>query len=183
MAARPRIGLRQVRALEPGQTLWDSSLPGFGARRQQGEAITYVLKYRTAEGRQRWFTIGQHGAPWTPETARQQARRLLGDVARSGDPATEKRAARKAQTVSELCDAYFADAAHAVCASYVGSAKRRIAPGHDASQHESWRRHGARVTRIVASSRLRSDEAITPNYGGASPFGDTGLKSFQQSDF
>ena len=110
MSARPRIGLRQVRALQPGQTLWDSSLPGFGARRQLGEAIVYVLKYRTAEGRQRWFTIGQHGAPWTPESARKQARQLLGDVARKGDPATEKRAARKAQTVSELCDLYFADA-------------------------------------------------------------------------
>jgi integrase len=110
MAARARIGLRQVRALQPGQTLWDSSLPGFGARRQQGEAIVYVLKYRTAGGRQRWFTIGQHGAPWTPESARRQAMQLLGDVARGGDPATEKRAARKAQTVSELCDLYFADA-------------------------------------------------------------------------
>jgi integrase len=110
MSARPRIGLRQVRALQPGQTLWDSSLPGFGARRQLGEAIVYVLKYRTAEGRQRWFTIGQHGGPWTPESARKQARQLLGDVARKGDPATEKRAARKAQTVSELCDLYFADA-------------------------------------------------------------------------
>ena len=110
MAARPRIGLRQVRALQPGQTLWDSSLPGFGARRQRGAAIAYVLKYRTAEGRQRWFTIGQHGAPWTPESARQQARQLLGDVARKVDPATEKRAARKAHTVSELCDLYFADA-------------------------------------------------------------------------
>jgi integrase len=109
MAAR-RMGLRHVRALQPGQTLWDSSLPGFGARRQQGETIAYVLKYRTAEGRQRWFTIGQHGAPWTPESARQQARLLLGDVARKGDPATEKRAARKAQTVSELCDLYLADA-------------------------------------------------------------------------
>jgi integrase len=110
MAARARIGLRQVRALQPGQTLWDSSLPGFGARRQQGEAIVYVLKYRTAGGRQRWFTIGQHGAPWTPESARRQAMQLLGDVARGGDPATEKKAARKAQTVSELCDLYFADA-------------------------------------------------------------------------
>jgi integrase len=110
MAARPRIGLRQVRALQPGQTLWDSSLPGFGARRQRGAAIAYVLKYRTAEGRQRWFTIGQHGAPWTPESARRQARQLLGDVARKVDPATDKRAARKAHTVSELCDLYFADA-------------------------------------------------------------------------
>ena len=80
-------------------------------KKQVGEAIAYVLKYRTVEGRQRWFTIGQHGAPWTPETARQQARQLLGDIARRGDPAIEKRAARKAQTVSELCDIYFADAA------------------------------------------------------------------------
>src|SRR5262249_23233162 len=110
MAARARIGLRQVRALQSGQTLWDSSLPGFGARRQQGEAIAYVLKYRTAEGRQRWFTIGQQVAPWTPESARRQARQLLGDVARRGDPAAEKRAARKAQTISELCDLYLADA-------------------------------------------------------------------------
>src|SRR4029077_11793495 len=97
--ARPGRGLRRVAAREPGQTLWDSSLPGFGARRQQGEAIAYVLKYRTAEGRQRWVTIRQHGDAWTPDSARRQARQLLGDVARKGDPATEKRAARKAQTV------------------------------------------------------------------------------------
>src|SRR5215472_4546768 len=110
MATRLRIGLRQIRPLQPGQTLWDSSLHGFGARRQQGETIAYVLKYRTAQGRQRWFTIGQHGAPWTPESARQQARQLLGDVVRKGDPAAEKRAMRKAPTVSELCELYLADA-------------------------------------------------------------------------
>jgi integrase len=110
MAIRNRIGLRQVRALKPGQTIWDASTPGFGARRQKGDAVSYVLFYRTREGRQRWFTIGKHGAPWTPEQARDEARRLLGDVAHKGDPAAEKRAARNAQTVSELCDLYLADA-------------------------------------------------------------------------
>src|SRR5262249_1263682 len=110
MTARPRIGLRHVRSLRPGQTLWDSSLPGFGARRQNGSAVAYILKYRTAAGRQRWFTIGRHGAPWTPEMARAEAKRLLGDVVRKTDPAAEKRAARNAQTGSELCDIYFADA-------------------------------------------------------------------------
>jgi len=69
-----------------------------------------VLLYRTKEGRQRWFTIGKHGAPWTPETAREEAKRLLGDVAHQRDPAAEKRAARNAQTVAELCDLYLADA-------------------------------------------------------------------------
>jgi integrase len=107
---RQRIGLRQVRALKPRQTIWDAALPGFGARRQKGAAVSYVLFYRTKEGRQRWFTIGRHGAPWTPESARQEARRLLGDVAHQADPAAEKRAARNAQTVSDLCDLYLAEA-------------------------------------------------------------------------
>jgi len=110
MAIRQRIGLRQVRALKPGDTIWDASLSGFGARRQKSEAVSYVLYYRTGERRQRWYTIGRHGAPWTPDTARDEARRLLGDVAHKGDPAAEKRAARNAQTVSELCDLYLADA-------------------------------------------------------------------------
>ena len=110
MAIRQRIGLRQVRALKPGETVWDASLSGFGARRQKSDAVSYVLYYRTNEGRQRWYTIGRHGAPWTPETAREEAKRLLGDVAHKADPAADKRAARNAQTVSELCDLYLADA-------------------------------------------------------------------------
>ena len=110
MAVRSRIGLRQVRSLKPGETIWDQSLIGFGARRQKSDAVAYVLFYRTKEGRQRWFTIGKHGAPWTPETAREEAKRLLGDVAHQRDPAAEKRAARNAQTVAELCDLYLADA-------------------------------------------------------------------------
>ena len=110
MAIRQRIGLRQVRALKPGETVWDASLSGFGARRQKSDAVSYVLYYRTNEGRQRWYTIGRHGAPWTPDTAREEAKRLLGDVAHKADPAADKRAARNAQTVSELCDLYLADA-------------------------------------------------------------------------
>jgi len=73
-----RLGLRQVRALQLGETVWDESLAGFGARRQKSDAISYVLFYRAKEGRQRWFTIGRHDAPWTPDTARAEARRLLG---------------------------------------------------------------------------------------------------------
>ena len=110
MAERKRIGLREVRALKPGETVWDSALPGFGARRQMGDVVAYVLKSRTTEGRQRWHTIGRHGAPWTPDTARDEAKRLLGEVVKGADPAAEKQAKRKAETVTELCDAYWADA-------------------------------------------------------------------------
>src|SRR5262245_25229187 len=110
MATRQRIGLRQVRALKPGEMIWDTSLSGFGARRQNSNAVSYVLYFRTKEGRQRWFTIGRHGAPWTPEAARDEAKRLLGEVAHNRDPAADKRAKRNARTVAELCDAYLADA-------------------------------------------------------------------------
>ncbi|WP_308163789.1 Arm DNA-binding domain-containing protein [Bradyrhizobium sp. SRL28] len=54
---------------------------------------TYVLKYRVF-GRQRFVTIGPHGAPWTPELARKKAKRLLGLVANGKDPVDEKAKAR-----------------------------------------------------------------------------------------
>lgn len=110
MGERKRIGLRDIRALKPGETIWDSAVAGFGARRQTGDAIAYVLKSRTSEGRQRWHTIGRHGAPWTPDSARDEARRLLGEVAKGGDPAADKQTKRKAETVTDLCDLYWADA-------------------------------------------------------------------------
>jgi integrase len=109
MGERKRIGLRDVRALQPGQVIWDAAVPGFGARRQK-DAVAYMVLFRTAEGRKRWQTIGRHGAPWTPEQAREEARRLLGDVAKGIDPAAEKQAKRRAVTVAELCDQYWADA-------------------------------------------------------------------------
>lgn len=110
MPVRKRIGLQQVRALKLGETIWDATVAGFGARRQRGEAVAYILLYRTKHGRSRWYTIGRHGAPWTPETAREEAKRLLGRVVDGADPASEKSAARHAATVTALCDAYLADA-------------------------------------------------------------------------
>jgi hypothetical protein len=89
-----RIGLREVRALGPEAEVWDSAVSGFGARRRSGAAVSYVLLYRTPDGRQRRYTIGKHGSPWTPETAREEARRLLGEVAKGADPAADKKARR-----------------------------------------------------------------------------------------
>jgi integrase len=110
MTERKRIGLRELRALQAGQIVWDAAVAGFGARRQKSAAVAYVLYYRTEEGRQRWHTIGRHGAPWTPDTAREEARRLLGEVVKGGDPAADKHAKRNAETVADLCDLYWTDA-------------------------------------------------------------------------
>ncbi|MGB8600599.1 MAG: hypothetical protein WCD42_00200, partial [Rhizomicrobium sp.] len=112
--ANLRIGLKVVRALKPGEVVWDSAVAGFGVRRQKGEAVTYLLKYRTAEGRQRWYTIGRHGAPWTPDLARDEAIRILAEVkgvsGQVRDPAADRKQSRRASTISELCDAYLTDA-------------------------------------------------------------------------
>jgi integrase len=110
MAERKRMGLREVRALGAGEIIWDGAVTGFHARRQKGPAVTYGVFYRTKEGRQRWHKIGRHGAPWTPDKAREEAVRILGGVADGADPTIERRASRNPVTVAELCDLYFADA-------------------------------------------------------------------------
>jgi integrase len=71
-----RISLKVVAELAPSQTIWDSDVKGFGVRRQRHAAV-YVLKYRDPNGRQRFLTIGRHGSPWAPDTARKEARRHL----------------------------------------------------------------------------------------------------------
>ncbi|WP_233475280.1 tyrosine-type recombinase/integrase [Bradyrhizobium brasilense] len=104
------VTIRAVHALKPGETIWDAdhreAVRGFGVRRQRDQA-TYVLKYRVF-GRQRFVTIGPHGAPWTPELARREAKRLLGLVADGKDPADEKAKARlqAADTLRTIADQY-----------------------------------------------------------------------------
>jgi integrase len=107
---RTRIGAREVKALEPNTILWDTTVIGFGVRRQHSDAAIFFLKYRTQDGRQRWFKIGRFDSPWKPDEAREEARRLLGDVARGGDPAADRRSKRGAKTVAQLCESYIADA-------------------------------------------------------------------------
>jgi integrase len=104
------ITVRTVHALKPGETIWDGghkqAVKGFGVRRQQGNPA-YVIKYRVF-GRQRFVTIGSHGAPWTPEQARKEARRLLGLVAAGKDPGIEKAEARlrAADTLGRIASDY-----------------------------------------------------------------------------
>ncbi|MGY3529817.1 MULTISPECIES: tyrosine-type recombinase/integrase [Bradyrhizobium] len=115
------ITIRAVQALKPGEAIWDAdhrqAVRGFGVRRQRDQA-TYVLKYRVF-GRQRFITIGPHGAPWTPELARKEAKRLLGLVADGKDPAGEKAKARMQA----------ADTLRVIANQYLRYAKQRLRPG------------------------------------------------------
>ena len=103
------ITLDAVKRMEARTTLWDSRVTGFGVRRQKSEARTYLVKSRISN-QQRWFTIGRHGAPWTPETARREAIRILGDIATGVDLAAVRDEGKSAATISELCELYLQDA-------------------------------------------------------------------------
>jgi integrase len=99
-----RITKSVVDRLKSRGTVWDDDCRGFGVRRQVRDA-SYVLKVRV-HGRQRFLTIGKHGAPWTPETARIRARRLLADIAEGKDPAALRDAQRAVPNFKEFSDRY-----------------------------------------------------------------------------
>ena len=96
--------------------LWDSELKGFGVRVQKGGTKSYVLHYRVGTGRGaplRKLTIGKHGSPWTPETARREAKTLLGVIEDGADPAADKLSRREAPTIAELAERFLAEHAEA----------------------------------------------------------------------
>lgn len=103
-----RITKTAVDALKQGATLWDAEVKGFGCR-CQAKGRFYILKYRTSNGRQRWHTIGQHGAPWTPDMARRKAMNLKAEVNKGVDPSGNKQQKRLEKSVTELADRYLSE--------------------------------------------------------------------------
>src|SRR5262245_30595736 len=85
-----KITKRTAEGLRPGQWLWDSGVTGFGAKRSKG-GVFYYLRYRIG-GTQHFTSIGKHGSSHTPETARREAQRLLGQIATGADPAAQRNA-------------------------------------------------------------------------------------------
>ena len=113
-----------VDALTPDELAWDAEVKGFGIRCQRRDRV-YVLKYRVS-GRQRWYTIGKHGSPWTPDTARREAKRILGLVAEGKDPADKKKTDRSAPTVAGLAERFLADHVAAKTKARTGIEYRRL---------------------------------------------------------
>lgn len=109
-----KITLRAVASLSAGDTVWDTTVRGFGVRKQRRDPV-YVLKYRF-QGRQRFYTIGRHGQPWTPDTARSEALRLLGSIASNEaprDPSTERSFLKAQPTFAEYAEQYLTQYAEA----------------------------------------------------------------------
>ena len=90
----------------------DTDVKGFVLVVTPAGARSYAVDYRAGSGRgspKRRLTIGKHGSPWTPETARIEAKRLLAEVAAGRDPATARKEDRKALTFGELIDLYLSE--------------------------------------------------------------------------
>ncbi len=109
-----RISARTIAAVRPGERdayLWDIELSGFGLKVTPAGTRTYLVQYRIGGrgGRTRRVTIGRHGSPWTPDSARKRAKEVLGEVANGGDPAEERAQARGDPSVAQLCDLYLAE--------------------------------------------------------------------------
>src|SRR6266478_1874486 len=104
MARQHRLTKNAVDRLKPGETAWDSDVRGFGVRKQRRDPV-YVLKYRSG-GKQRLYTIGLHGSPWTVESARNEAARLWGEIAKGTDPTLLREAMKEAPTFDVFADRY-----------------------------------------------------------------------------
>lgn len=153
-AAKPDSGVR----FEPGKaiTFFDEGAPGFGVRVSPGGGASYVLHYRPKPGGRKTpkqlFTIGSVDA-MTLEAARQQAGDLKAGIriAKPGegaDPAKERTAARRAETLHDLVRAYLddhvaPDRKATTLALYEGYLRNHIAPRRDADDDESPLKAGA----------------------------------------
>ncbi|HEY9788729.1 MAG TPA: Arm DNA-binding domain-containing protein [Candidatus Obscuribacterales bacterium] len=96
---------KQVVAPPHGQVIIrDDVLQGFAVRVTRG-SISYIAECRV-QGVNRRITIGRHGK-WTPESARKEARRLLGLMAAGQDPMQEKKRSNPASiTLGQAFEEY-----------------------------------------------------------------------------
>jgi integrase len=163
---RTKITLQAIKAAKPTGSryvLWDSEVRGFGLRVNADGSKTYVLKYMI-HGQQRWYSIGRHGSPWTPEQGRSHAIKLLGRIEEGADPAAVKKIDRAAGIlIAELCDSYLAAAEMGQVISRRGAGKKASTLATDRGRIE---RHikpligEKRVKDVVPADIVRLRDAI-----------------------
>ena len=101
--------IEAIRCNGTDSVCWDDELRGFGLRVKPSGVKSFLIQFRNRQGRSRRLTVGQFGR-MTPDEARREARRLLGDVERGLDPAEQRLLERNATTVGDLCGEYLAKA-------------------------------------------------------------------------
>jgi integrase len=121
-----KLGLRNVAALKPHSIIWDVAARGFHARRQFGPDVTFGVFYRNVEGVQKWHKIGRFGV-FTPSQARDEAQRVLREVALGNDPSAIRNEIKNAMSIAQLCDEYIENGVTGKKASTIKSDLSRIA--------------------------------------------------------
>ena len=107
----PKLTKRVVDDIQPTVSRaisWDSELRGFGLLVLPSGVRSFILQYRTSEGRSRRLTLGRFGVI-TVDEARKIAREKLVEVANGGDPLGERRSFREAPTMGDLFDRYLVE--------------------------------------------------------------------------
>ncbi len=86
-----KLTKRNVDGIEPiskDVLHWDDELKGFGVKVTPAGKKIFVLQSRL-NGSLKRFTIGAFGAPWSADAARDEAKRLLGEIVKGVDPYEE----------------------------------------------------------------------------------------------
>ena len=124
-----KITKSAVDRVNPGKRdafLWDPELRGFGLKVTPAGSRIYILQYRCDGRRLRRYTIGRHGSPWTPEQARQEAKRLLGMIADGVDPADHRTHRKGAPSMAELAKRFLAEHVEYKTKPRTGKEYRRV---------------------------------------------------------
>ncbi|KZL05564.1 site-specific integrase [Pseudovibrio sp. Ad26] len=107
----PNVTKRTVDAAKPTTKkyfVWDGKLSGFGLQVMPTGRKTFIVQYRTLEGRSRRMTLGKYGE-LTPDQARGQAVDVLAKVRNGEDPTVNRKIIRNAPTVDDLLDMYLSE--------------------------------------------------------------------------
>lgn len=165
----PKVNLnnaRTVAALKPpkqGQVdYWDKSLMGFVLRASAGGKMAWGIIYRNEEGKRKRHTLGAYPAMKVAD-ARQKAKDELGRISKGADPATEKKAERKAGTFYELADLYL----------------EKYAKGKDYSE---WERNGSKGMPPEPNKRSWPSDKAMIEHDLKSAWGSRKAKAITRAD-
>ena len=146
---KAKITTRVVSALEPGECVADSVLPGYFARRQKSAIVYFVRKH--AHGRRHYVSIGEHGREgWTEKRARDKALLIIAALKQGEDPSAQRLAARQMPTLAQFAEDFIQNRSASLKASTIGNYQSLL------HKHIAPKDHAGRLKRVCLG-RLKLD--------------------------